>query len=264
MDTLKALITFFLCTCTFLPNYALRPQRVILAADANPTYIEFWPIVAKAWKERIGIKPTLALIAHDHVQVDESLGDVIRFKPLPGIPSSFYGQIIRLLIPVLYPDEVCILSDIDMLPISKVYYVDLIASVPEDNFVVYNDRAYGKNAKQYPICYCVAKGSVFREIFGVSSLDEIPAKIQEWYALKIGWTADETILYWTLKQWRGYANRVKLLGYETGNQRIDRSKWKFDHKLLKAGYYIDSHMLRPYSIYKDKIDPLLKGLGLLP
>lgn len=260
---LKILPIFFISFALFQVSHAIIPQRVILAADANRTYIEFWPIVAKAWKERIGIQPTLALIADDVVQVDESLGDVIRFKPLPGIPSSFYSQIIRLLIPILYPNEVCILSDIDMLPISKVYYVNLIASIPDDHLIVYNDRAYGKNCKQYPICYTVAKGSTFKEIFGVNSIDEIPTKIQEWYAYKIGWTADETILYWSLRKWKGHPNRLNLLGYETGNQRIDRSKWQFNPTLLKAGYYIDSHMLRPYSVYKDKIDPVLEGLGLI-
>ncbi len=243
--------------------YPLIPERVILSAGAHPMYLEFWPIVAKAWKEHIGLKPTLALIAPDDVFADESFGDVIRFTPLPGVPSSFYSQIIRLLIPVLYPDEVCILSDIDMLPISKVYYTNLISNVPDNFFVVFNDRAYGTKAKQYPICYNVAKGATFREIFGISSIDEIPAKIQEWYAFKIGWTADEVLLYWLLRKWHGYPDRLKLLGYETGNQRIDRSKWQFDQRLLKAGYYIDSHMLRPYHQYKNQIDQLLANLGLL-
>ncbi len=65
--------TLFLLLCAIsLPINALRLSRVILATDANSDYIEFWPIVAKAWKEIVGVKPTLALIAHKDVYIDES------------------------------------------------------------------------------------------------------------------------------------------------------------------------------------------------
>ena len=242
--------------------FGLIPKRAIVATDKTPMYVEFWPLVSKAWNT-LGIKPTLALIGDDTVQVDESLGDVLRFRPLPGIPTSFYAQVIRLLVPVLYPNETCILSDMDMLPISATYFSKITASIPDDCFVVYNDKAYKKGYRQYPICYNAAKGSVFKEIFDVSSIDDIPSKVLEWYAFGLGWTTDEIMLYGLLRQWNGYPNKVRLLGYTAGNQRIDRGNWHFDPVLLKAGYYIDSHMLRPYSRYKCTIDILLRALGLL-
>ena len=78
---------------------AFKINRVILATDANPDYIQFWPIVAKSWKEIVEVKPTLALIANKETKIDESLGDVIRFEPIDGIPTSFQAQVIRLLLP---------------------------------------------------------------------------------------------------------------------------------------------------------------------
>jgi hypothetical protein len=245
--------------------WCLIPQRVILSTDANPLYIQFWPLVAKAWKDLIGVNPTLALVADDSVQVDENAGDVIRFKPLPGIPTSFYAQVVRLLLPTIYPNEVCILSDIDMLPLSRIYFLNLVKRIPDNNFVVYNDKAYESKYRQYPICYNAAKGSVFREIFGVKSLRGIPDKVREWHAFRIGWTSDEIILYNLLRQWKGYPHRLSLLGYQAGNQRIDRSNWHFNPVLLKSGYYIDSHMLRPYAAYREKIDALVaQAYALLP
>src|SRR3989338_1548516 len=91
----------------------MKLTRVILAVDNNDWYIGFWEAAAKSWKQIIGITPTLALIADDSVHIDESLGEVIRFAPIEGLPSGYPAQVIRLLLPALYPDEVCLVSDID-------------------------------------------------------------------------------------------------------------------------------------------------------
>lgn len=238
-----------------------RPQRVILSTDDNPTYIQFWPLVAKAWQHWVGIKPTLALIANDDVVVDESLGDVIRFKPIPGIPTSFYAQVVRLLLPAaLYPHEVCILSDIDMLPLSKIFFMHSADKARDEDFVVYTDKAYDGSNMQYPICYNAARGSVFREIVGINSLEGIPAKVREWFGFKIGWTTDELILFGLLLSWKGNPDRLIRLGYKMGSQRIDRSCWDFDEILLSSGYYVDSHMLRPYEKHRVQIDALVESV----
>jgi len=41
----------------------MRINRAIVSADSNPLYYEFWPIVAKAWRN-IGPEPTAAVIGN--------------------------------------------------------------------------------------------------------------------------------------------------------------------------------------------------------
>ena len=72
----KNILLFFLL---FYPLYSMKIDRVILSSDTNPYYLDFWPIVAKAWV-KMGIKPTLALVGNEPVEIDESLGDIIRIK----------------------------------------------------------------------------------------------------------------------------------------------------------------------------------------
>ncbi len=67
--------------------------------------MDFWPLVAKAWKKIVGIKPTLVFIAPADVEIDETVGEVIRFEPIPGIPTAQQAQVLRLLIPTLFEDE---------------------------------------------------------------------------------------------------------------------------------------------------------------
>lgn len=240
---------------------ALKLDRVVLACDSNPLYIQFWPIVARAWSQLIGVRPTLALIAGPEIHVDETLGDVIRFDPIPGVPNSLYAQAVRLLLPALFKDEVSIISDIDMIPLSKSYFCNSIKHIRDDQFVVYKNKAYPDDYGQFPMCYNAAKGSTFRDIFGVKTIHDIPRLITEWHALNWGWNTDEKVLHTKLCAWPWYRTRCVKLGH-TVARRIDRLAWGYEKGLLKTGFYVDAHCVRPYLLYKKQIDKLLKDRGL--
>ena len=117
----KIMIFLFINLSFYGVIHCFKIDRAIVASDTNPMYLDFWPVVAKVWKQVIGIQPTLALIAPPNTIVDESVGDVIRFYPIPGIPTWQHAQMIRMLLPTLFENEVCITSDIDMLPMSRQY-----------------------------------------------------------------------------------------------------------------------------------------------
>jgi hypothetical protein len=274
-------LTFF-----FIPITALKLDRVILATDSNPMYLEFWPLTAKVWQQVTGLCPTLVLVADSGVTVDETLGDVIRFEPIPGIPTSLQAQLIRLLIPALFPNDGCILSDIDMIPLQKDYFINSVATVPNDCFVVYRNLANGPADDHYPMCYNAAKGQVFADLFGVTGVTQakinssiqdinlqnasniissnIRAKIVQWASLGHGWRTDEIVLTKAIKNWSKYHTNVIKLNHDTG-PRIDRSNWKYDLTRLNSNaHYIDAHMLRPYAQYKKELDGLVTQLNLLP
>lgn len=249
----------FACLCCSISTVSqpLTLKRVILASDANSLYLDFWPLVARAWERLVGLRPTLALIAEDDVIIDETCGDVIRFKPIPGVPTGFYAQHIRHLVPAYFEEDGCLISDIDMFPLSKDYFIESVKNVSEDAYVVYRDKAY--TYERFPMCYSAAKGKVFKEMFKLKSLDHIPNIIEAWYKMNLGWNSDERLLYHYVTHWSGYATHCIKLG-GTVEKRVDRSKWQYDPVKVNAGYYIDSHSLRPYLNYKSSIDTLLKCL----
>jgi FkbM family methyltransferase len=262
---MKQFCNFFLVIITFLFHdalYAVKIDRVILATDANPHYIQFWPLVAQAWQEIVGVQPTLILVAPADIHVDEQFGDVIRFEPLEGLPTSYQAQVIRLFAPILFPDEVCIISDIDMLPLQSRYYIDQVKNIPDDFFIIYRDQAsdwYIEN-KLYPMCYVAGRGIVFSEIFSVTE-DTIREKLIEWHALGFGWNTDETMMARMVNNWHFYPKRVCKLG-NRGGQSIDRLTWHYDVFKLKRKQLIDAHLPRPYIHHKKTIDKLVLELGL--
>lgn len=242
-------------------SFTLKIDRVIVSTDTNPMYLDFWPIVAKAWTQITGIKPTLALIAPHGTPINDTIGDVIRFDPIPGISNALYSQVIRLLLPVFFENDVCLISDIDMIPLSKDYFVQTVADLPENSFVVYRDRAYEHEPYRYPMCYNAAKGKIFKEIFNVQDVNQIPSIVTQWNNLHWGWQTDEMILSLSLRKWHGFNSHCIRLGHSVTN-RVDRSDWQYNINLLKAGHYIDCHSVRPYSLHKKAIDTLLEVVGI--
>jgi len=250
--------TSFLCLVFFSTLDALELKRVILSTNNNPLYLEFWPVVAPLWEAR-GLRPTLALIADENCPIDTSLGDVIRFPPLPDVPEPLQAQVIRLFLPSLFPEEGCLISDIDMLPISPSYFKEGASGCPEEGFLVYRDGAEGYDGMKFPMCYVAAKGRVFSDIFQVFSLEEISERIREWARQGYGWNTDEVMLYRSAIAWEKNGGLIVRLGHGAGG-RLDRGNWQTDISSIRISDYIDCHCPRPYSDYQDSIDPIVEAI----
>lgn len=206
---MKFFLQIFFCGVITYNSFCFQLDRVILATNDNPDYIQFWPLAAKLWTEIVGVRPTLALIGDSSVEVDETLGDVLRFKPIKGVPTSRYAQCIRLLLPCLFPNDMCIVSDIDLLPLQNEFYTKNVQKFADDAFVVYRDLHYYSwysyyfiKKKRYYMNYIAAKGSTFQEIFGVTNADQFSDIIKNWQTHGFGWDTDEKVMYLLIKKWK--------------------------------------------------------------
>ena len=98
--------------------------KVIMSCDDNPYYLEFWPLVAKVWRERIGYEPVLVHVGE--TQVSDEHGQVVSVKPDEDYQIHTQAQLARLWYPQFEPNTLWITSDIDMFPISKSYWTENI------------------------------------------------------------------------------------------------------------------------------------------
>jgi hypothetical protein len=243
----------------------MKINRVLLATNDEEIYRQFWPLVAYTWRKLTDYVPTLAQVGD--VDLHQAPGETIKLDALAGIPTSFSSQVARLFIPTLFPEEVSLISDIDMLPLSGEYFRQNAAAVADDRVLIYSGDAY--QGVKYPMCYIAARGSVFGEILGFRShpdLSDVQKKIAEWHALGLGWNTDELMFIKLLREWKGYPDRIVKLergGWNPfADRRVDRIDWKINPQLLKQGYYIDAHMPRPFADNVERIMPLANYIGL--
>lgn len=241
----------------------MKIDRAIASTNNNPDYYQFWPLFAKRWLSW-GITPTLIVISDEKLDIDESLGDVIYIPPASPVPTGNQAQIVRLFAAASYEEEICLISDIDMVSLQREYFSDSVKECDDDSFVVYSSDAYppGDPAyPAYPMCYLCSKGSNFKEIID-GDLDNFHERVEEWMNYGHGWHTDEKVFYEKFMKWRSRDEKSVLLrrGFNISNHpmsigRICRSyNCEYNENLLSKGFYIDFHMPRPYSAHKEIID----------
>jgi hypothetical protein len=252
----------------------MKINYVALSSTCDPYYLDFWPIVSKIWKLRFNYTPVLFLVHNDkNVKVSEEYGKVIYFDPLAesDYPLHIQAQCSRYWLPYTEQNSVWLTSDIDMIPISKQYFVDSLTNISDDKIVSMN----AKSIDLSPCCYIAAKGSSFTQLLNLTEsyedyLKQIDYKSINYHhkpsnqeTLFCHWGADEAHYN---KKVREFADKNKfVLTTRNGvkprdhcKQRIDRVFTNYDtFNVSECLNYIDFHSWRPYHSYKEKINKII-------
>jgi hypothetical protein len=257
----------------------MKIEVVIHSSDSNPMYLDFWPLVSKVWNVRFGLRPLLVYIDENHtIPIDTTYGDVIKMKPVPDIPIYLQCQWVRFWITTRFMDKICMTSDIDMFPVSKQYFIDMLKNVSDDKYVHLNATTLPGGTDIYlPVCYHVAKGSVFCRVLGLDAswetsmrmLANLPIKPNE-YNQRIEYLKDKP--QWGIEEEYTthciltYSDKSILLLVNRKHARIDRDKWEWTEQDIKADAYADSHSIRPYRDPENtqRIDALVEYLVRRP
>ena len=239
----------------------MKIKYAIVGSNTNPLYYDFWPIISKVWKEVFDIIPVLGLICdEDSDFIQDEYGLIKKFKSIDAIDTGLQSQIIRFYLPTLL-DDICITSDIDMLPLSKKYFIENTKDLNENNFyVMTSDNPECLTNKEYQMCYNIAKPDAFSNILRIEkSWEEFVKRLSN---LNLGWTTDQRYLYEMINT-SNKKEKIVLLnrGFSgLAHYRIDRASWTYEPNDVINDYFIDSHLLRPYEKYKKEIDSLINLL----
>jgi len=237
----------------------MKLGTILTACDLNPLYSEFIPNFIKAWNILFPDADVIVVLIADEIPnyLKDYEKNLRLFKPIPNIHTAFQAQCIRLLYPRnIERDEGVLITDMDMLPMNRSYYVDAIKDIPNDTFVTYRNVCL---PTQIAMCYNIATPKVWQNVFGNSTSESI---LQSWYVSIIydgnhggkGWGTDQIILLKKFNKWNG--SKVTLNDSITKYNRLDRSRTKIFDNLddlkvsIQSEKYTDYHCLRPYSSYK--------------
>jgi len=251
----------------------MKIEKVILGSTTNPYYLDFWPLLSKVWKVKFNIHPVLVLIHDDtSVRVTEEYGTVIYQKPIEGVPVNTQAQCSRLFYPSTEPETTWITSDIDMFPISTSYFIDTVTNISDDKFVNLNSHQLASNS----ICYNVAKGKTFTKILDIPNTFEEFLKHTKWWEKGhthrpaeglelLSWFTDEQYLNEKIGHYHHHVdNQILNNPPRPGGfcqRRLDRgsNQWRtYSSDQILNEYYLDSHVARPYSNFKEDINKLVK------
>ena len=244
----------------------MKITKVLVSCDSHGDYASMFPLVHKMWKsicdyDCIAIYVGTSLPAVLENFKNKFPDSVILYKPLPNIHTTFQAQCIRLLYPALMENETVLISDMDIVPLKKQHFVELLDSYNKENFVTYTDR-YVKQ-KMFAMCYNAAHCSVWQTIFNVKKIDDISTNLIQWY--KDEYTGSKNCIGWFTDQEKLYSNAIKydkiiiLNDMHTNYKRLDKKQKKFilENKQVicqSIHNYSDFHFIRPYSKFHKIIN----------
>jgi hypothetical protein len=246
------------------PASGFRPMRlthVVVSSDLNPRYVECWPTARRVWSEIAGLEALLVLIADEEDLPAELLDDpgVELFPPIAGLHTAFQAQCIRLLFPALVQtDGAVLISDIDMVPLSREYFHAPTRRIPADHFLAYRDALMYGN--QIPICYNAAAAATWRAVFGIEGPADVRRLLGEWGSSVVyegvrggrGWDTDQVILYRALTDRARAKSDVWILRDAfSGMHRLNgalispTAPERVYERGIRKGRYSDYHALLP-------------------
>lgn len=235
---------------------------VLIGSDTNPYYFDFWPTVSKVWSQVFKVKPVLGLISDEDSEIyEDQFGLVKKFKKVEGIDIGLQSQIVRFYL-ANFLEGNCLISDIDMLPLSKNYFEGTCSRLNSENMVIHSsDNPECLKANMYPMCYVAANSTVFKNTFDLNLSWEdfcnlLHNRNETWYT-------DQKYLFEKVNQYNEINKNVIFLkrGWNgPADRRIDRINWRYNPERVNSGFYIDSHLLRPFAQYQNEINNLVNLL----
>jgi hypothetical protein len=230
-------------------------------------YLNFWPLVSRAWAEIVGLEAILVLVAPEELVPSDLVSDprVRRFTPVEGIHTAFQAQCIRLLYPALLGGEgAVILSDMELMPLSPDYFHRPLAGLDARFFVSYRDVLHARG--EIAIAYSAAEPATWRDLTGVHDDDDLRKRLRDWYSAVNyegargggGWYADQQALFQLIASWSQSATRFWMLDDDyTGFRRLERDEvataGSVDSDLrsdVMRGRYSDFNAAIPYARFR--------------
>ena len=243
----------------------MKIKYAVVSSNNDPTYLDFWPYVAKAWK-RIGIEPVLLFIDQERPSQEiENHGRVFYLNSLPDWSIVQQAQSIRFWAAKLL-DDVFIISDMDMLPISEEYYQNGVKDV-NSGIVSYSSdviqyRWYKKNP-QYPMCHLAGEPNTFIEMLEMEPHNTHEDFLRRLKSLSIPFGTDQVFFYT-----KAIRKQDKMTHLSRGwieeryaVKRLDKVIWPNPGYIAEE--YIDCHLPRPYNSNKEMCDELFTKLGII-
>lgn len=257
-------------------------DRIILSSNDDPRYIDFWPIVARAYTKMFNIPVMLAYVSNNDESSDTykelaKHGEVVVLKPAPNIPLPNQSKMARHFLASQQGNAVCYIDDIDLFPLSRDFIVNKVADRPKGHMLCVGaeHRAYGKSGV-FPISQMTAEGYIFQQLYnpdrgrfdrfieGLVNIHRKYPNVKQLRPLKEDITnpnppeeyaglafSDEWFTRF-LRDARPVPVVHKERGYDVTGEHVDsldRQTWKFDQSKLDNHQYLMAHCVRP--LYRD-------------
>ena len=242
----------------------MKIDCILTATNLNPLYCDFIPLFISMWNKLLPEADVIIILIANDIPPKylKYSNNIILFQPIEGLKTEFISQYIRTLYPsILKYSGGILITDMDIFPMNRAYYVDNIAYIPDSKFIYYRDALL--DDKEIAICYNIATPATWGEVSNISCLEDISNRLLERYSQisydgihgGCGWATDQLDLYMNIMLWHTLTKNFVFLQDQTSGfrhlERVAMPKLSDQEKaFIRSGGYSDFHALRPFSSFK--------------
>jgi hypothetical protein len=228
----------------------MRLTTVLASVNNNRNYYLFIPKQILFWS-KFNIK-FIAIFVGDVIpeEIVKYSDNIILWNENLDLNTSFVGQNLRIYYPALLnlpEDELVMITDMDMLPMSSSYYCDGLDNFTKNDFIYYGHI----DGNQIIMCYNAAHPTVWKKVFNIHNKQDIKNRIYQTY--QSSYDAIPGSKEWFIDQETMYSSLIHYPDLKVLNRPIKRLE-TFDYiKYLNNNInnfvknYDDAHFHRSYS-----------------
>lgn len=179
----------------------MKLSTVLCAVNNNPSYYLFIPKQIIFWR-KFNIN-FIAVFVGETIPEELTIytNNIILWNKNLDLNTAYIGQNIRIFYPALLnlpDDELVMITDMDMLPMSNTYYTSGLENYSIDDFIYYRNI----DGNQIYICYNAAHPKTWSKVFNIKSENDIEKILYDNYNKRYNgipgspeWYIDQEILY---------------------------------------------------------------------
>lgn len=257
-------------------------DRIIVSCD-DSEFSQYVPIVSKAWEKYFPeCKFNIAFLTDrteddPFIQKMKQWGEVHLFKPSSAAPLANQAKVARHILASQFGEEVCMLEDIDTIPLQRQYFEDRISVRAPGHVLAVGAEVFFNTPHQgkFPMSTISAEGNTFKKFINPHAL-EYSDLIDSWVGKSVfdhkedisnsaHIFSDESLIRALLSEWKNSMVTHTPRSVDIHNEWVDRSWWTIDEDRLEQEKYITCNFLRPFSRYYQNILPIIEHIyGYIP
>lgn len=257
-------------------------DKIIVSCDDNPKFLNFWPIVSKAWKKFFpDVMVDFCLVTDEPKKFIwvEKYGSVFYYKKINDVPVGNLGKVCRLYHAAQQNNLVCSIHDIDSIPLQRNYLFDLLSLRKKNHYCLIGGEYYlDEHLGKAPMVPTTSEGYIFNKLLKCNdkTWEEFIESIKniQIFDLKESILAssdpvlypnnhfsDESLVRAFMKNFDGniqWMRRDQVRPLNPFEDWIDRSyrNFTYDKNKLYSGFYTECNMIRPFNheLMKEILD----------
>lgn len=251
-------------------------DRVILSTDEN--FKDFLPVCCKAWKFYFPNTQISVAFVTEREESDSlvkemrTFCEVVLFKPVDNISTANQAKFARHYLATTYGSDVCMIEDIDTIPLQSEFYTDRTSKRPANYLLAVGAEVLRNtpDSGKFPISTMTAESDVFKQFINPKG-ESFQERVESFVGTKVydhkedisnPWTSfsDESLMRALINDSEVMVHHVDR-AVDIRNFWIDRSWWSIDPHKLKNNLYVACNFKRPFIKHYNEFIDIIKHIN---